>query len=126
MPQTSYGPLYQALLNNVVEVRFVRRRQIAGLGAVRRMLCTNNATILTSPNGRIVLNYRTPANALNYNPAQKNLIITWDILMQDFRTISLDDCEIVRQFPPNDEFWNFFNETIFNMTTQQKFAFMQS
>jgi hypothetical protein len=126
MPQTSYGPLYQALLNNVVEVRFVRRRQIPGLGAVRRMLCTNNATILTSPNGRIVLNYRTPANALNYNPAQKNLIITWDILMQDFRTISLDDCEIVRQFPPNDEFWNFFNETIFNMTMQQKFAFMQS
>jgi len=126
MPQTSYGPLYQALLNNVVEVRFVRRRQIPGLGAVRRMLCTNNATVLTSPNGRIVLNYRTPANALNYNPAQKNLIITWDILMQDFRTISLDDCEIVRQFQPNDEFWNFFNETIFNMTTQQKFAFMQS
>jgi hypothetical protein len=126
MPQTSYGPLYQALLNNVVEVRFVRRRQIPGLGAVRRMLCTNNSTILTSPNGRIVLNYRTPANALNYNPAQKNLIITWDILMQDFRTISLDDCEIVRQFQPNDEFWNFFNETIFPMSMQQKFAFMQS
>lgn len=126
MPQTSYGPLYQALLNNVVEVRFVRRRQIPGLGAVRRMLCTNNATVLTSPNGRIVLNYRTPANALSYNPAQKNLIITWDILMQDFRTISLDDCEIVRQFAPNDEFWNFFNETIFPMSMQQKFAFMQS
>lgn len=126
MPQTSYGPLYQALLNNVVEVRFVRRRQLPGLGPVRRMLCTNNSTVLTSPNGRIVLNYRTPTNALNYNPAQKNLIITWDILMQDFRTISLDDCEIVRQFQPNDEFWNFFNETIFPMSLQQKVAFMQS
>lgn len=126
MPQTSYGPLYQALLNNVVEVRFVRRRQLPGLGPVRRMLCTNNSTVLTSPNGRIVLNYRTPANALHYNPAQKNLIITWDILMQDFRNISLDDCEIVRQFQPNDEFWNYFNETIFPMSLQQKVAFMQS
>lgn len=126
MPQTSYGPLYQTLLNNVAEVRFVRRRQLPGLGPVRRMLCTNNSNLLTSPNGRIVLNYKTPAQSLKYNPAQKNLIITWDILMQDFRNISLDDCELIRSFPPTDEFWNFFNETFYPMTTQQKVAYMQA
>lgn len=123
MPAT-YANLYQSLLNNVVEVQFVRRRQIAGLGAVRRMLCTNNNALLTSPNGRIVLNYRTPTQGLKFNPAQKNLIVTWDIIMQDFRLISLDDCEINRTFPPTDEFWNFFNEEIFTMSTQQKFAYM--
>lgn len=123
MPAT-YAGLYQSLLNNVVEVQFVRRRQIPGLGPVRRMLCTNNNALLTSPNGRIVLNYRVPVQGLRFNPAEKNLIITWDIMMQDFRIISLDDCEIVRVFPPNDEFWNFFNEEIFPMSTQQKVAYM--
>lgn len=126
MPQASYGQLYQSLLNNVVEVNFVRRRPLPGIGPVRRMLCTNNSMLLNSPNGRIVLNYHTPHKALKYNPAQKNLIITWDILMQDFRNISLDDCEILREFPPTDEFWNFFNETIFPMSTQQKIAYMQA
>jgi hypothetical protein len=123
MPAT-YANLYQSLLNNVVDVRFLRRRQIPGVGPVRRMLCTNNSALLTSPNGRIVLNYRTPSKAPAFNAAAKNLIITWDIIMQDFRIISLDDCDIIRTFPPADEFWNFFNEEIFIMSTQQKIAYM--
>jgi hypothetical protein len=82
--------------------------------------------VLGSANGRIVLNYRTPTNAIKYNPAAEGLIITWDILMQDFRTISLDSCEIIKTYAPNDEFWSVFNETYFPMSQQQKIAFMMS
>jgi hypothetical protein len=82
--------------------------------------------VLGSTNGRIVLNYRTPVNGIRYDPAAKGLIITWDILMQDFRTISLDACEIVKTYAPNDEFWTTFNEIYFPMSQQQKIAFMMS
>jgi hypothetical protein len=90
------------------------------------MLCTNNMNVLGSTNGRIVLNYRTPTNGVKYDPTAKNLIITWDILMQDFRTISLDACEIAKTYAPDDEFWTVFNETYFPMSQQQKIAFMMS
>lgn len=126
MPLASYGTLYNSLLNNVVEVKFTRRRQLPGLLPIRRMLCTNSMEVLGSTNGRIVLNYRTPTNSIKYNPTNKGLIITWDILMQDFRTISLDSCEIVTTYAPNDDFWRVFNETYFPMSQQQKIAFMMS
>lgn len=126
MPLASYGTLYSSLLNNVVEVKFARRRQLAGLPPIRRMLCTNNMNVLGSTNGRIVLNYRAPTHGTRYDPSIKGLIITWDILMQDFRTISLDACEIVKTYAPDDEFWRMFNETYFPMSQQQKISFMMS
>jgi hypothetical protein len=126
MPLASYGTLYSSLLNSVVEVKFTRRRQLPGLPPIRRMLCTNNMNVLGSTNGRIVLNYRTPTNRVKYDPSAKNLVITWDILMQDFRTISLDACEIAKTYAPDDEFWTVFNETYFPMSQQQKIAFMMS
>lgn len=90
------------------------------------MLCTNNTALLTSPNGRIVLSYRTPTHALKFNPAQKNLIVTWDILMKDFRIISLDNCEIIQQHAPTDEFWNYFNQTFYPMSALDKIRYMSS
>jgi len=121
-----YQQLFSSLLSNVVEVRFLRRRQFPNLPPIRRMLCTNNRALLTSNNGRIVLNYRSPITIPRYNPARKNLIITWDILLQDFRTISLDNCELERAIPANEEFWRYFNTTIYPMSRQQKIDFMMS
>lgn len=126
MPLATYSSLYQALLNGVVEVKFLRRRPIQGLPPIRRMLCSNCMNLLGSTNGRIVLNYRQPVTGTRYDPAAKGLIITWDILMQDYRTISLDSCEIVNTYEPNDEFWKMFNETFFPMSQMQKIAYMQT
>lgn len=126
MPLASYSTLYQSLLNGVVEVKFTRRRQLPGLSPIRRMLCSNCMQLLNSTNGRIVLNYRQPTHGIKYDPAAKGLIITWDILMQDYRNISLDACEVVKTYAPGDEFWQVFNETYYPMSQQQKIAFMTS
>lgn len=123
MPQ---GNLYNTLLNNVVELRFVRRRPVKGLSNTRRMLCTNCSHILNSINGRMVLNYRAPSSLPAYDPTQLGLIITWDILMQDFRQVSQETCSIIKVIPGTDEFWKYFNEQIITMTTYQKVAFMNS
>lgn len=126
MPLASYGTLYQALLNGAVEVKFARRRKLPGLPPIRRMLCSNCSALLGSTNGRIVLNYKQPTHGIKYDPAAKGLIITWDILMQDYRNISLDACEIIKTYEPNDEFWQMFNETYYPMSQQQKILFMAS
>jgi len=83
------------LLAKVCEVKFARRNPKPGRPASRRMLCTNNVQLLNSVEGRTVLNYRPPRQAPDYNPNQENLIITWDILMQDFRTINCDTVDLI-------------------------------
>ena len=124
MPLASYSNLLSTLLSNVVMLQFARRRRLPGLPSVRRMLCTNCSALLNSTNGKIVLNYRAPTKAPRYNPTNENLIITWDIIMQDYRNVTLDTCSIEKVLPANDEFWKYFNETILPMSTAQKIAFM--
>lgn len=121
-----YSSLKSMLLGNVAEIRYVRRIPSPEKGATRRMWCTNSASLLNSFNGRSILNYRAPKLMPPYNPNEKNIIITWDILMQDFRCISMESCDLLQSFPANDTFWKYFNENIFPMSTQQKLNFMQS
>jgi len=61
-----------------------------------------------------------------FNPNEKNIIITWDILMQDFRCVNMDSCDLLQSMPDDDKFWEYFNENIYVMSTQQKISFMQS
>lgn len=121
-----YGALKSLLLNNVVEIRFQRRRPVPNKSSTRRMWCTNSTSLLNSFNGKNVLNYKEPVFTPKFNPAAENLIITWDILMQNFRCINMDKCDLIRTIPATDEFWKFFNENIFIMSTQQKINFMNS
>ena len=88
------------------------------------MLCTNSGDLLTSTKGRMALNFKPTYNPPEYNPAQKNLIITWDIFMQGYRTINMDSCQLISAIPANDIFWNYFTEELTNMTAQEKIAFM--
>ena len=122
----SLNELKSILLTNVVDVRFMRRRPVQGKALTRRMWCTNSSTLLNSFNGRSVLNYRIPTTYPKFNPAAENIIITWDILMQDFRCINMDACDIIKTVPATDEFWAFFNESIYTMSTQQKINFMNT
>lgn len=122
----SRSALDSILLKNVCEVRFVRRVPKPGFPPTRRMFCTKSHNLLTSTNGRITLNYRPPSKPPLINEAVENVITVWDILMQDYRNISMNSCELIQQIPANDEFWPYFNENIYPMSTQQKQSFMNS
>ena len=119
MPKVNRQSLLQLLSNNVCEIRFIKRTT----GAARTMLCTNDQTLLNSVNGRTTLNYKPPTKLPDYAPAPKNLALTWDILMQDWRMVSMDNCNVIRTIP-RDDFWEFFNKNIYTMTTEQKQQFM--
>ena len=116
--------LKSILLNKVCEVKFARRNPKPGRPSTRRMLCTNNVQLLNSVEGRTILNYNPPRQAPNYNPNQENLIITWDILMQDFRTISCDSVDLVTTLEADATFWDYLSEKISPMTPQEKMNFM--
>lgn len=122
----SRSALDSILLNNVCEVRFVRRLPKSGQSSTRRMFCTKSHSLLSSTNGRTTLNYRPPRSAPLINEAAENVITVWDILRQDYRNISMDQCELIQQISANDEFWPYFNDNIYPMSSKQKFTFMNS
>ena len=119
--------LAQLLMTNVVELRFRRRIEKAGFGDYRRMLCTNDKGLLMSQLGRNILNFEPATQPPKFNPAQKNLIISWDIFMQNYRCINCNDVEVVAVIntsPDATEWWKYFNESIAPMPAQQKVTFM--
>lgn len=123
--RVSQNVLKTILQNNVVEVKFVRRDPKPGFPPWRRMLCTNSGHLLNSTKGLSVLNYTAPRLPLKYNPDMKNLVVTWDIFMQDYRNITVDKCELVSLIPADDTFWEYFTTTVVQMSPQEKFEFMK-
>lgn len=123
----SLGSLKNLLENNVCEIKFARRRPVEGEPATRRMLCTNSVQLLNSVNGKVLLNYKQPRRMPKFNPVNKNLIITWDIFMQDFRCINMESCELIKTIPvANDEFWKYFNDSLRFMSVIEKERFMNA
>jgi hypothetical protein len=122
--------LAMLLMTNVVELRFRRRIEKAGVGDYRRMLCTNDQLLLTSQPGRNVLNWQPPSGGgLKYNPAAKNLIVTWDIFLQAYRMINCNDVEVItviKTSPDATEFWKYFNENLLPMPATQKAQFINT
>jgi hypothetical protein len=123
--KASLGPLKRLLQSNVCEVRTLRRLPIANRATFRRCLCTNSLELLLSNEGRMTLNFMPARGILPYNPTQKRLIVVWDILMQNFRQLNMNACDLVNTIPIKD-FWKYFNEKIVNLTAQQKMAFMDN
>lgn len=116
-----------ALLNkNAVELRFLRRRPMAGDRPTRRMFATNDTVLLNSNEGRVALNFRPAPGRLKFNPQQKGLILTWDIFMQDYRLVPSESVEVVSVIPttPPDQFWKYFSEVLSKMSTTDKQQFM--
>ncbi len=87
----SFTELRNLLLENVLDIRFLRRTPKAGAGSTRRMLCTNSTNLLNSYNGKVILGYVAPTQYPKYDPQAENIIITWDILMQNYRCINVDN-----------------------------------
>lgn len=118
--------LEDKLKRSVCDIRFTRRRPTRdGRPITRRMICTKNYDVLNSPNGRIKLNYRPPIYNSTANPLIHNLVIVWDILMQDYRNVSLEECHVLEEIPA-DKFWDYFNKTLYPMTAATKIDFMNS
>ena len=122
--RVNLGTLANVLQENVVEVKFARRRPKAGSPPTRRMLCTNAYALLNSPEGRVALNFKPPTNYPKFNAASKNLVVTWDVLMQSFRTISVESCELVSVIPDGEQFWEYFNEKLAPLSQSEKINFM--
>jgi len=123
--RVSRATLDPLLLSNVCEIRFVRRDPRPGDLPTRRMLCTKDLSILTSVNGRTTLHYRPPKGPMQINEAMQNICVVWDIMMQDYRNVAMDQCELIQSIPSAD-WWEYFNENIYPMSPQQKFSFMNS
>jgi hypothetical protein len=124
--KVSLPTLKNLLLSNVAEIKFLRKRPKAGAPSSRRMLCTNSLPLLMSPEGRVALNYRRAINNPRYNPSAKNVLITWDVFMQDYRCINMAACDLINVIPANKTFWKFFNEKLALLSTDQKVRFMNT
>jgi len=122
----SQQTLETLLLNNVLDLRFTRRVPVEGKPPTRRMICTKSYDLLNSTNGKIVLNYIPPKHGKQVNEAITNTCVVWDILMQNYRVVSADQVDVLREMPANEEFWQTFNNEIYPMSTEQKINFMNS
>jgi hypothetical protein len=122
----SLQTLESLLLDNVLDLRFIRRIPIPGKPLSRRMLCTKSYNLLNSTNGRVVLNYKPPRGGKQFNESELNACVVWDILMQNYRIVSADQVTIIRQIPADQEFWTFFNNEIYTLSTKQKIIYMDS
>jgi hypothetical protein len=90
------------------------------------MLCTNAPLILNTIEGRVALNYKPASGRLKFSPDQKNLIITWDIFMQDYRCINVNSCELIATIPAGEAWWKYFKDNLTKLSPQQKIMFMDS
>lgn len=118
--------LNNLLLRNVLDIRFLRREPVPNKPTTRRILCTKSYDLLNSTNGRIVLNYKPPKNNKQFNESQTNACVVWDILMQDYRIVPADTATILEEIPANKNFWTYFNDKIYTLSTEQKIRFMES
>ena len=123
MPSINLQSLQSLLQNNVCEIIFEKRRPKPGDSSQRRMLCTLDENILKSVDGRLTLNYKPPSGPPKYNPGSKNLLPVWDIMMQGWRMVNMDNCEVVETIPEGN-FFDYFNENIYPMSADEKRKYM--
>ena len=120
----------QTLLNmNAAELRFRRRIEKPGFKDYRRMFCTSDKRLLESVVAKKVFRYEDSRGNLKYNPASKNLVMTWDVFMCNWRMVSCDDVDVIaviKTSPDPSEFWKYFNERIASMSATQKALFMNT
>ena len=117
------------LATNAAELRFRRRIIKSGFGDYRRMLCTNDQRLLQSAPAKRIFHYETPNNTLKYDPSSKNLIVTFDLFMQNFRMINCNDVEVIaviKTSPDPAPFWKYFYERLVDMSAGQKARFMNT
>lgn len=122
------------LSSHVLEAKFVRRRPKPGAPVTRRAFITNSTNVLNSAKGKTVLGFNgfgSGAVGLGFFPANKNLVLAWDILWQSFRLFGAEGAQIITRIPVSNEkeinaFWAYFEKNIQTMSPEQKIQFMNS
>lgn len=124
------GELKNLVSSNVCEILFHRRTpertSIPPRSEWRRMLCTNSIQILNSTNGKISLNFRFPRTPKRIDEVKHNMVVVWDIIMQDYRNVSMDECYLIQTIPGDETFWKYYNEVLYTMSGPQKMNFMDT
>ena len=121
--------LWMLLAKNACELRFRRRIEKPGFGDYRRMLCTSDMGLLQSAAGRQIFHFQSPIHHLKYSPASKNLIVTYDLFMQNWRMVNCNDVEaiaIISTYPDPTKFWEYFNLRLNGMSATHKAQFMNT
>jgi hypothetical protein len=95
----NWGNFDSQVRSNVFEIKFIRRIPKAGYSKTRRMLCTRSKEILDDDWGRKFQHYVVPSGQLPYNPREKNLVIVWDFMRQDWRAVPCESCQIITKIP---------------------------
>lgn len=122
----SSSGLKTLLQSNVVELKFIRRIPKQNKPSTRRMIASLNTEILDSDLGRSIFNFRPPTNPAAYSANAYNLLVVFDIFMQDWRSIPVDKTEVIRVLPsdPVSDFWEYFFVSLAKMSASQKAVFM--
>jgi hypothetical protein len=122
----SLGGLKALCSDNIVELKFKRRARKSFQPPFRRMLCTLDESLLNSEPGLKILNFKKPRKFPAYNPEVLNLLTVWDIFMQDWRNIPVENVDVVSTVPskPPEKFWEYFNKVIGQMSSKQKAEFI--
>ncbi len=120
--------LKNLLTYNVCEIVFVRRRpeRAPDRPEIRRMLCTIDQNLLTSPNGIKSLRFRRPKTSRRLDEVKHDIVVVWDLLMQDYRNVSMDTCYLRQTIPTDITFWKYYDNTLLKLSPQQKLQFMDS
>lgn len=121
--------LWMLLQTNVAELRFHRRIPKSGFNDYRRMLCTNDPKLLLSTPGKTILHFVPSVGHLKYDPSSKNLVVAWDIFMQNYRMINCNDVEVIsviKTTPDPQPFWTYFYEHLATMSAAHKARFMNT
>ena len=124
-------PIDKLFAQNVVEVVAVRRLPPKlTQGPTRRFLCTNSFPLLNSIIGKTVFHFKAPTHPPPYNARSKNLVTVFDLIMQAYRNINLNQYKIVGVLPVSSEqeikdFWNnFYGPILSQYSTNDKTKFM--
>lgn len=127
MRKVRRAELDRLVANNVCEIFFMRRRpeRAPRRPEFRRMLCSNSMEVLRSENGIRSLNFRSPSGLKKLNESFHNIVVVWDIFMQDYRNVSMENCYLVQQIPP-ENFWQYYNKVLYPMSANEKMMYMDS
>lgn len=119
--------LDRTLANNVCEIFFIRRRpeRAPHRPEFRRMVCSNCSEVLNSENGIRSLNFRRPRGPKKLDERFHNIVVVWDIFMQDYRNVSMEYCYIVQTIPP-EGFWEYYNKVLYPMSPSEKMHYMDN
>jgi WD40 repeat protein len=119
--------LSNLLKNNVCEIVFIRRRpeRAPGRPVIRKMICSNSMEILNSENGIRSLNFHLPRGPRRLDEAFHDIVVVWDILVQDYRNVSMEDCFLTNTISP-EEFWDYYNKVLLPMSPNEKLQYMDT